>query len=90
MPPSLQFARILPVPQVNIINFVVIIIIVIIVIIVIRVIIVIIFTIFISSTLSSQSACKHAMGDNRISDGMICAFGDGKDTCQVVKIKRRF
>ena len=26
------------------------------------------------------------MGDNRISDGMICAFGDGKDTCQVVKI----
>jgi len=43
LPPSLRFARVLPVPQL---------------------------------------ACKHAMGEDRISDGMICAFGDGTDTCQ--------
>ena len=27
------------------------------------------------------------MGENRISEGMICAFGVGKDTCQVIYCK---
>lgn len=29
-----------------------------------------------------QGTCERAMGENRISEGMICAFGVGKDTCQ--------
>ena len=31
-----------------------------------------------------QGTCERAMGENRISEGMICAFGVGKDTCQVI------
>ena len=37
-----------------------------------------------------QGTCERAMGENRISEGMICAFGVGKDTCQVIYCKQQY